>query len=141
MKLIQIDNTLYIVEGKKKYKVSEKSKKELTIIAHYIWGEKVILCMHKFEYHLKQGVDITDIKHRIEIVKKYAQQQYSEVEIEYYEAVLLPEKEDELKELLEIVDKKTYSIEQIEKAIEEYFNSTIYRTEHIKKGIINNLTK
>jgi hypothetical protein len=48
---------------------------------------------------------------------------------------------ENLKECLEIVDKKSYSIEEIERAIEEHFDKGIYRTEHIKQSIINNLKK
>ena len=44
---------------------------------------------------------------------------------------------DELQECLEIVDKKTYSIEQIEKAIDDL--GFIY--DNVKEAIINNLTK
>jgi len=48
---------------------------------------------------------------------------------------------DAMEEYFEIVDKKSYTIEEIEKAIDEHFDNTIYRTEHIKRGIINNLKK
>ena len=47
---------------------------------------------------------------------------------------------DELPECLEIVDKKTYSIEQIEKAIDEVRSPNAY-INFIKKSIINNLKK
>jgi hypothetical protein len=46
---------------------------------------------------------------------------------------------DELQECLEIVDKKTYSIEQIEKAIDMIFTSEFGN--RLKEAIINNLTK
>ena len=48
---------------------------------------------------------------------------------------------DDLQECLEIVDKKSYTIEEIERAIDKHFEDSIYRTEHIKKSIINNLKK
>jgi len=44
---------------------------------------------------------------------------------------------DELQDCLEIVDKKTYSIEQIEKAIDDL--GFIY--DNVKEAIINNLKK
>lgn len=56
-----------------------------------------------------------------------------------YKAFLLPEKEDELRELLEIVDKKSYTIEEIEKAIEE--SNVIGDKQYLKSEIINNLKK
>ena len=56
-----------------------------------------------------------------------------------YRAFLLPEKEDELSELLEIVDKKSYTIEEIESAIDEAIE--IWEHKHIKNIIINNLKK
>ena len=59
--------------------------------------------------------------------------------IKTYKAFLLPVKEDELSELLEIVDKKSYTIEEIEKAIDEAIE--IWEHKHIKNIIINNLKK
>jgi hypothetical protein len=44
---------------------------------------------------------------------------------------------DELQDCLEIVDKKTYSIEEIEKAIDDL--GFIY--DNVKEAIINNLKK
>ena len=46
---------------------------------------------------------------------------------------------DELQDCLEIVDKKTYSIEQIEKAIVKTFPHEY--GEKVSRKIINNLTK
>jgi len=144
MKLIQIDNTLYIVEGENKYKVSEESYSDLMTLAVKPFKEKHGSRIGYIEYResLQKGeVDITDIQHRIEIVKKYAQQQDSEVEIEYYEAFLLPEKEHKLITTYggeSILTQRTYSIEQIEKAIDEVRSPNAY-INFIKKSIINNL--
>ena len=62
--------------------------------------------------------------------------------IKTYKAFLLPEKEDELSELLEIVDKKFYTIEEIEMAIrKENDNCGQPLTDKSIDEIINNLKK
>lgn len=93
MKLIQENNTLYIIEGENKYKVSEESISKLKTLAFKLYVKQGGYGYNTIFELESVGIDITDIEHRIDIVKKYAQQQDSEVEIEYYEAVLLPEKE------------------------------------------------
>lgn len=60
--------------------------------------------------------------------------------IKTYKAFLLPEKEDELSELLEIVDKKFYTIEEIEKAIRSLHYED-YHLDIIVAHVINNLKK
>jgi len=207
MKLIQENNTLYIVEGENKYKVSEESKyyfinlynKEYDCLTD---GEKFYISYR--ELCENTTIDITDIKHRIEIREVRQVREDNNTFIgNQKQAFLLPEKEepnvlitdpnsprnwtedyerengkytcfcrtcnntflgykrrlickvcsnkedncdgtcatnecicDELQDCLEIVDKKTYSIEQIEKAIDKSGGLTVDKQE-----IINNLKK
>jgi len=149
MKLIQENNTLYIVEGENKYKVEEDSANELMVLYLKVTVFDNIEYKRKTADRLRQGIDITDIKHRIEIrsVRQIREDNGTYVGTETH-AFLLPEKEDkcdgtcapnecicdELQDCLEIVDKKTYSIEQIEKAIDKSGGLTVDKQE-----ILNNL--
>ncbi len=148
MKLIQIDNTLYIVEGENEYKVSEESVKELTTMAHDIWGDADLIYQHKFSYHLQQGINLGDIQHRIEIRNDNGNG------CQYYEAFLLPEKEEKKISMtihqhsgrVIINNVEYYSTEQIEKAIVfgidiECGNIQRDYTMTAVQQFINNLTK
>lgn len=192
MKLIQIDNTLYIVEGENKYKVSEESKINLLDAANFIYRNTNFDYPKNFGLDIQQGIDITDIKHRIEMREELNQCDGCKRNIPLtgnvhkddqtfgigctknrYESIafLLPEKEDkasfgwyaenpdcnssveitfvnttnqcECKSNEKANLSKIYSIEQIEKAIEEEFKQVeiLYDGDMDKliKAIINNL--
>lgn len=164
MKLIQENNTLYIVEGENKYKVEEDSANELMVLYLKVTVFDNIEYKRKTADRLRQGIDITDIKHRIEIrsVRQIREDNGTYVGTETH-AFLLPEKEDkcdgtcapkeciceevkrqELKEFGEkmfLENNRLYSIGDIEKAIEKTYitiQSPIF-IERIKKAIIKNL--
>ncbi len=83
MKLIQENNTLYIVEGENKYKVSEESYKGF----HHIINKAYL----KFGGYLRYGIAYKDFaSHGVDIPKR----KQKLVEIRYNEAFLLPEKEE-----------------------------------------------
>lgn len=111
------------------------------------------------KYYLQKGVDISELADRIEV--------RDNIMWENKRAFLLPSKEDEckcfrlgegspwqtynckihnenLKECLEIVDKKSYTIEEIERAIDETMPnkySMAWDNERFKKLFFNNLKK
>ena len=135
MKLIQINDTLYIVEGENKYKVSEESLLALVEHARYNYIGNLGHLHPSWHTDIVNGVDITDIKHRIEI------NNYKIIDglmVWKQEAVLVPEKEDTIESLKLEPSEQLYSIELIEKAIEE---AIMLDKPFIKKQIINNLTK
>lgn len=111
MKLQQIENTLYIIDGEKKYRVSDESFKSFKDYLHFerFRGD--------FPLHIERmivnGLDITELKDRIEIRDN--------------EAVLLPEKT--WFKVTATMEEKKYTIEQIEKffneAEHESFNTNI----------------
>jgi len=169
MKLIQENNTLYIVEGENKYKVSSELHNFLmvehlgvTIFDGFDYKQKIV-------DRLRIGIDITDIQHRIEIRNDNGNG------CQYSEAFLLPEKEDKSwldgKDLswkdmspeevkaealpsltakyklsqttlggVRINDVQYYSIEQIKSAINQVVLEG-YQIETLEREIINNLTK
>lgn len=89
---------------------------------------------------LFEGLPISELLDRIEVREETTHHKLDVVKT--YKAFLLPEKEDELSELLEIVDKKSYTIEEIEKAIrKENDNCGQPLTDKSIDEIINNLKK
>jgi hypothetical protein len=150
MKLIQIDNTLYIVEGENKYKVSDKSEKELKTLAFQLYVKQGGYGYNTIFELESIGVNISEVKHRIEIREGTIdlgpmEGKYGDGE---FEAVLSPEKEDKCDGTCApnecICDElpegfiQTYSIEQIEKAFAP-INEII--GDGVMKQLFNNLTK
>jgi hypothetical protein len=143
MKLIQIDNTLYIVEGENKYKVSDKSEKELKTLAFQLYVKQGGYGYNTIFELESIGVNISEVKHRIEIREGVIdlgpmEGKYGDGE---FEAVLLPEKEHKLITTYggeSILTQRTYSIEQIEKAFAP-INEII--GDGVMKQLFNNLTK
>lgn len=155
MKLIQIDNTLYIVEGENKYKVSEESYSLIGIISCGLYeGSVTHPSIKGYKSFIKEGVDITDIEHRL--IRYNTDIGNGEIEMQWH---LLPEKKLEREDYrwqdmspeevkaeaspsLSVKYKnsldKLYSIEQIEKAIEDIAFKEMF-VDVIKRQVIKNL--
>lgn len=96
MKLIQIDNTLYIVEGENKHKVAEESIEKLMNEAINIVRNKHGFFASFDLFQETPSMDITDIKHRIQIrdVTDWIEGDIEVKPINVRRAFLLPEKEE-----------------------------------------------
>jgi hypothetical protein len=93
MKLIQINDTLYIVEGESgnKYRVSEQSVIPIQTEAGYIYAKTKELTLRGFYDEVCKGIDLTDIEYRI--TRYNTDIGNGEVEMQWH---LLPEKEAKL---------------------------------------------
>lgn len=159
--LITLNNTLHIkADNLEAVEVDSSYVDELTKFSQKNYISNSLGYLHKtWHDDILIGINISELSDRIEVrnIKINSKEPlgigYRHFKIDVKRAFLLPVKEnkcdgtcadnecicDDLQECLEIVDKKSYTIEEIERAIEEHFDKGIYRTEHIKQSIINNL--
>ena len=136
--LITLTNNLHIkADNLEPVEVDSSCKSQLLTLAFNV-GKHTINTF----YVLKegQGINISELSDRIEVreIKVNAYNKSSTAFIK--RAFLLPVKEDELSELLAIVDKKSYTIEEIENAIDEMLLPMSFK-ERLKIELINNLKK
>tara|TARA_R110000868_G_scaffold369101_1_gene632324 strand:+ start:386 stop:865 length:480 start_codon:yes stop_codon:yes gene_type:complete len=141
--LITLNNTLHIkADNLEAVEVDSSCEQELKHLAL------------KDVNWFKQGTPIPqELSDRIEVREVFHMANNNSISrpVSVFKAFLLPEKEnkcdgtcadnecicDDLQECLEIVDKKYYTIEEIEKAIDDL--GFIY--DNVKEAIINNLKK
>jgi hypothetical protein len=157
--LITLNNTLHIkADNLEAVEVDSSCAFDLKIYVH----KKYFRNLKKGEYagvsnELEKGINISELSDRIEVrdVKINSKEPlgigYRHFKIDVKRVFLLPVKEnkcdgtcadnecicDDLQECLEIVDKKSYTIEEIEKAIDDL--GFIY--DNVKEAIINNIKK
>jgi len=127
--LITINNTLHIkADNLEPVQVDSSCVQEIHEKAFKNYDDGTHQYNHKFWYHLKEGINISELSDRIEVREIRISGATSESFCVVKHAFLLPEKED--KELLEDLDKsiiepyaqfkcnkRTYTIEEIEKAL------------------------
>jgi hypothetical protein len=135
MKLIQIDNILYIVEGENKYKVANESISALVEHARYNYIGNLGHLHPSWYTDIVNGVDVTDIEHRI--TRYNTDIGNGEIEMQWH---LLPKKAAQIhtqdwartqnkteryKRSLCIMGVRYYPIEEIEKAFDKYLQSKV----------------
>ena len=117
--LITLNNTLHIkADNLEPVEVDSSCVDDFRNIAHIEWLNTE--CSLTFgEYLRRNKFDISELSDRIEVREIYIHKREN-LNNFVYRAFLLPEKEDELSELLEIVDKKSYTIEEMKETLRKY---------------------
>ncbi len=140
--LITINNTLHIkADNLEPVEVDSSCVDEIRELAYIKYFEDELTYQHKFSFHLKQGINISELSDRIELREETTHHK-SDV-VKTYKAFLLPEKEDNFPNIASALRKginPMYTIEEIEKAIDEMLLPMSFK-ERLKIAVINNLKK